>query len=58
MFRVGQLAINIDEGTTHQIRHIKIQNGEQMLGFGRKRFAWCFADIAAVLDEAQEPTND
>lgn len=43
MFKVGQLAVNIDEGTTHQIRHIKIQNGEQMLGFGRKRFAWCFA---------------
>ena len=43
MFRVGQLAVNIDEGTMHQIRHIKIQNGEQMLGFGRKRFAWCFA---------------
>ena len=43
MFKVGQLAINIDEGTTHQIRHIKIQNGEQMLGFSRKRFAWCFA---------------
>lgn len=21
MFRVGQLAVNIDEGTTHQIRH-------------------------------------
>ena len=37
MFKVGQLAVNIDEGTTHQIRHIKIQNGEQMLGFGRKR---------------------
>ena len=44
MFKVGQLAVNIDEGTTHQIRHIKIQNGEQMLGFGRKRFAWCFAN--------------
>ena len=43
MFKVGQLAVNIDEGTTHQIRHIKIQNGEQMLGFGRKWFAWCFA---------------
>ena len=27
MFKVGQLAVNIDEGTTHQIRHIKIQNG-------------------------------
>lgn len=43
MFKVGQLAVSIEDGSVHQIRHIKNQNGEQLLGFGKKRFAWSFA---------------
>ncbi len=43
MFKVGQLAVNIDEGTTHQIRHIKIQNGEQLLGVGKNGTCWVLA---------------
>lgn len=43
MFKVGQLAVNINNNSVHQIRHIKVQNGEQLLGFGKKRMAWSFA---------------
>ena len=43
MFKVGQLAVSIRERCVIQIRRIKIQNGEQLLGVGKNGTCWVFA---------------
>lgn len=43
MFKVGQLARSKKEGRVIQIRRIKIKDGFEMLGVGRKSFTWVFA---------------
>lgn len=43
VFKVGQLARSKQKGKVIQIRRIKIKDGFEMLGGGRKSFAWVFA---------------
>ena len=43
MFKVGQLAVSIRERCVIQIRRIKIQNGEQLLGVGKNGTCWVLA---------------
>lgn len=44
MFKVGQLAVSIRERCVIQIRRIKIQNGEQLLGVGKNGTCWVLAE--------------
>lgn len=39
----GQHIKSKQDGHIYQVRRIKFQNGEQLLGIGRKEMCWVFA---------------